>query len=383
MSLLKLKNVTKKYEDVYAVRDINLSVNKGDFVVIVGPSGCGKSTILKSISGVTSIDKGKIFHNNKDITDFPPEKRNVSLVWQHLNLFPHLNVFENIEFGLKSKEKNKQKRKNTIDSLLKLIGLEKYKRKNVTQLSGGEKQRVAIARSLAIKPEVLLLDEPFSSLDAPVAISLKNEIKTIQKQLGITFIMVTHNIAEALMLADTIIIMDKGKIIQMGKPDEIYQSKNTFVNQFIGHQISVEILRGKKGLEVLFEDMLNYPLCQFIAGGAGGGVSTHMPEFWEKYNSKRVAKKILWQDLLAKDIFFPNYARHRSDKKHLKENEFYEFRVMPKEVTHAPHVIFIYGEKVVNVIWTDDPLAFVIDNKYVSENHKEYFKYLWTRSTEQ
>jgi ABC-type Fe3+/spermidine/putrescine transport system ATPase subunit len=383
MQLLELKGIQKKFEDVLAIDNLNLSINKGEFVVIVGPSGCGKSTLLKSIAGVISIDKGKILHKGKDISKFSPEDREFSMVWQHLNLFPHMNVIENIEFGLKTKEKNKEKRDIVINQLLKLIGLEKYKTKNITQLSGGEKQRVAIARSLAVQPEILLLDEPFSSLDAPVAISLKNEIKNLQKQLGITFIMVTHNISEAFMLADKIVIMNEGKIVKQGKPEEIYKSKNTFVNQFISHQISVDILRGKKGMEILFEDMLNYPLCQFIAGGAGGGVSTHMPSFWKKYNKRRVEKKVLWQDLLAKNIFFPNYEKHRSNKSHLKENEYYEFRVMPKEVTHAPHVIFIYGEKVVNVIWEDEPLAFIIDNKYVSENHKEYFKYLWKRSTNQ
>ena len=382
MKKLKLQNVNKTYWIVQAVNNVSFEVEEGEFVVIVGPSGCGKSTLLKCMSGVEEIDSGKIFLDNKNITNTPPELRNIIMVWQHLALFPHLNVFQNIEFGLKIKEKDKLKRKRRVEELLELTDLKIHSRKYIDQLSGGEKQRVALARSLAVNPDILLLDEPFSSLDAAVALVLKNEIKTLKRKLGITFIMVTHNFAEAFMLADKIVIMNKGKIEQMGKPEDIYKSKNQFVNTYIGHHVSVDIFRGKKGMELVFEDMLNYPVCQFIAGGAGGGVSAHMPDFWKEYNKKRVAKKTLWRDLLAKGVFFPNYEKHRRDKKYLKETEYYEYRVMPKEIIHAPYVIFIYGEKVVNVIWAADPLAFMIENKEVSKNYQEYFKYLWRRGSE-
>ncbi|MAG75344.1 MAG: hypothetical protein CL811_01180 [Colwelliaceae bacterium] len=380
MKKLEIKNLTKSYENNLVLSNLSLEIEKGSFTVIVGPSGCGKTTLLKCISGVESQEKGRIFLDNTDITNDPPERRNISMVWQNLALFSHLNVYDNIEFGLGLKEKNSKKKEEIISNLMKLTGLEKYKEKFPSKLSGGEKQRVAIARALAINPEVILLDEPFSSLDAKIAIILKNEIKSLQKKLGITFIMVTHNIAEAFMLADKIIIMNNGKIEQVGKPEEIYKSKNNFVSKFIGHQVSVEVFRGIGGMKLIFEDMLNYPICRFIAGGAGGGVSSHMPKYWKEYNKRRVEKKILWQDLLAKKVFFPNYDKHRDDKKYLKEKEYYDFRVMPKEIKHSPHVIFLYGEKIVNVIWAKEPLAFMTENKHVFENHLEYFKYLWERS---
>tara|TARA_Y100000034_G_scaffold55646_1_gene68158 strand:- start:2220 stop:3365 length:1146 start_codon:yes stop_codon:yes gene_type:complete len=380
MKKLEIKNLSKSYENNLVLSNLSLEIEKGSFTVIVGPSGCGKTTLLKCISGVESQEKGRIFLDNTDITNDPPERRNISMVWQNLALFSHLNVYDNIEFGLGLKEKNSKKKEEIISNLMKLTGLEKYKEKFPSKLSGGEKQRVAIARALAINPEVILLDEPFSSLDAKIAIILKNEIKSLQKKLGITFIMVTHNIAEAFMLADKIIIMNNGKIEQVGKPEEIYKSKNNFVSKFIGHQVSVEVFRGIGGMKLIFEDMLNYPICRFIAGGAGGGVSSHMPKYWKEYNKRRVEKKILWQDLLAKKVFFPNYDKHRDDKKYLKEKEYYDFRVMPKEIKHSPHVIFLYGEKIVNVIWAKEPLAFMTENKHVFENHLEYFKYLWERS---
>jgi len=380
MKKLKIKNLSKSYEENRVLSNLSLEIDHGSFTVIVGPSGCGKTTLLKCISGVENPEKGKIFLDNSEITQNPPEKRNISMVWQNLALFPHLNVYKNIEFGLKLKENNKEDTREKINNLLKLTGLEKYKEKFPSELSGGEKQRVAIARALAVNPEVILLDEPFSSLDARIALTLKNEIKSLQKKLGITFIMVTHNIAEAFMLADKIIIMNNGKIEQAGTPEEIYKSKNDFVSRFIGHQVSVEVFRGIEGMKLIFEDMLNYPVCRFIAGGAGGGVSAHMPKFWGGYNKRRIEKKILWQDLLAKGIFFPDYKEHRKNKKLLMEKEYYEFREMPEEIKHRPHVIFLYGEKVVNVIWAKEPLAFMIENKNVFENHLEYFRYLWARA---
>jgi|GEM_PF-6853480 ABC-type sugar transport system ATPase subunit len=380
MSKLKIKNLSKSYEDNQVLSNLSLEIDKGSFTVIVGPSGCGKTTLLKCVSGVENPEKGKIFLDNSEITQNPPEKRNISMVWQNLALFPHLNVYKNIEFGLKLKENNKEDTREKINNLLKLTGLEKYKEKFPSELSGGEKQRVAIARALAVNPEVVLLDEPFSSLDARIALILKNEIKSLQKKLGITFIMVTHNIAEAFMLADKIIIINNGKIEQSGTPEEIYKSKNDFVSRFIGHQVSVEVFRGIEGMKLIFEDMLNYPICRFIAGGAGGGVSTHMPKFWKEYNKRRIEKKVLWQDLLAKGVFFPDYEKYRKNKKLLIEKEHYDFRGMPEEIKHRPHVIFLYGEKVVNVIWAKEPLAFMIENKNVFENHLEYFKYLWARA---
>ena len=208
MSKLKIKNLSKSYEDNQVLSNLSLEIDKGSFTVIVGPSGCGKTTLLKCVSGVENPEKGKIFLDNSEITQNPPEKRNISMVWQNLALFPHLNVYKNIEFGLKLKENNKEDTREKINNLLKLTGLEKYKEKFPSELSGGEKQRVAIARALAVNPEVVLLDEPFSSLDARIALILKNEIKSLQKKLGITFIMVTHNIAEAFMLADKIIIIN-------------------------------------------------------------------------------------------------------------------------------------------------------------------------------
>ena len=231
---LEIKNLTKKYGDFYAIRDINFSLEKGELLCLLGPSGCGKSTILKSIGGFIEVD-GNIILNGKDITHTPPEKRGVATVFQSLGLFPHMNVLENIKYGLKFNGTPKSKRNEMAEQMLKTLGLEGLGKRMINELSGGQRQRVALGRSMIVGPELLLLDEPLSSLDAKLQKSMRQEIRDFQKKFDITTIFVTHNQEEAFEIADKIILLNEGEIMQVGKAKEIYEHPaNEFVLDFIG-----------------------------------------------------------------------------------------------------------------------------------------------------
>lgn len=235
MNYLEIQNIEKNYGKFKALKDINFQIKKGEFICFLGPSGCGKTTLLRTISGLESINRGKIFLNGEDITKKHPSKRNLAIVFQSYALFPNMTVEENIAFGLKNKKIPNHIIHKKIDESLKMVGLRGSEKKYSTELSGGQQQRVAIARALAFSPDILLLDEPLSALDAKVREKLRNDIKNLQKKLGITTIMVTHDQEEALALADRILVMEAGNLIQMGTPEEIYNHpKNEFVATFIG-----------------------------------------------------------------------------------------------------------------------------------------------------
>lgn len=235
MEYLKVKNIEKSYGKYKALKNINFEIEKGEFVCFLGPSGCGKTTLLRTIAGLETIDSGEIFLENKEITTEHPSKRNLSIVFQSYALFPNMNVEENIAFGLKNKKIPKEKVIEKIDKALEMVGLRGSEKKYPSELSGGQQQRIAIARAIAYSPDILLLDEPLSALDAKVRIKLRNDIKRLQKKLGITTIMVTHDQEEALSMADKIVVMDSAKIVQIGSPEEIYKNpKNEFVANFIG-----------------------------------------------------------------------------------------------------------------------------------------------------
>ena len=238
--VIELKNISKSYGDEKVLDDINLFIRDGEFVTILGPSGCGKTTILRIIAGFVEPDDGKVIFEGKDVSSLPPHKRRVNTIFQRYQLFEHLNVYENIAFGLRNKKVNGKKLKEKevskkVKEMLALVNLSGFERRHVAQLSGGQQQRVAIARALAVDPEILLLDEPLAALDLKLRKDMQVELKSIQQRLGITFIFVTHDQTEALSMSDHIVVMNEGKIQQIGSPIDIYnEPKNAFVADFIG-----------------------------------------------------------------------------------------------------------------------------------------------------
>lgn len=232
---IKIDNLTKRFNDLIAVDDLSFQVDKGKLICILGPSGCGKTTVLRTIGGFLKPDFGKIYIDGEDITNLSPENRPVSTVFQSYALFPHMTVMENVIYGLKFKDYSKKEALIKGEEYLDIVGLKQEKNKKVTALSGGQQQRVALARSLIINPKVLLLDEPLSNLDAKLRIRMRDEIKDIQERFNITMIFVTHDQEEALSMADKILIMNKGKLEQIGTPEEVYNyPKTKFVLDFIG-----------------------------------------------------------------------------------------------------------------------------------------------------
>lgn len=234
-SAITITNVTKQFGDFVALEEINLEVKKGELVCFLGPSGCGKTTLLRIIAGLEECDRGEIVQHGKVITHLPPSKRDYGIVFQSYALFPNLNVAKNIGYGLKKKDIEKKEAKKRVKELLALVGLSGSEEKYPNELSGGQQQRVAFARAIATNPSLLLLDEPLSALDARVREHLRQEIRELQKTLGITTIMVTHDQEEALSIADKIVVMNHGVIEQIGTPLEIYHHPNSlFVADFIG-----------------------------------------------------------------------------------------------------------------------------------------------------
>lgn len=234
--IVRLENVSKCYVgDKYIIKDCSFCVYEGEFLTVLGPSGCGKTTVLRMVSGLESVTVGKIYLDGEDVTLVDASKRPVNTVFQNFALFPHMTVFDNVAYGLKMKKVPKQEIKIRVLEMLELVQLSGYEKRKPSQLSGGEQQRVALARGLINKPKVLLLDEPLSSLDLKLKKQMQIELKRLQKKLGITFIYVTHAQDEALTMSDRIIIFKDGKIEQVGKPQEIYKKPNSlFVADFIG-----------------------------------------------------------------------------------------------------------------------------------------------------
>ncbi|EQH16086.1 ABC transporter ATP-binding protein [Clostridioides difficile] len=217
------------------LKDISIDIEKGEFICLLGPSGCGKSTLLRIIAGLEDKHGGKIIINDKDMTNSPPESRNFGIVFQSYALFPNMNVYKNIAFGLENKNISKSDIDKKVRDILEVVELSGYDKKYPSQLSGGQQQRVALARAIALEPDFLLLDEPLSALDAKVRLKLREQIKSLHRKLGITTIMVTHDQEEALCLADKMVVMNNGEVIQIGTPKEVYKSPKTpFVADFIG-----------------------------------------------------------------------------------------------------------------------------------------------------
>jgi len=232
---LRIRGLTKKFGDFAALKDVSLDVYEGEFFCFLGPSGCGKTTLLRCIAGLDIQTQGQVIQNGVDISTLPPTDRDFGIVFQSYALFPNLTVYKNLSYGLENRRMKRADIRKRVDELLDLVGLEGEGPKYPAQLSGGQQQRVALARALATWPGLLLLDEPLSALDAKVRVHLRYEVRQLQRRLGITTIMVTHDQEEALTMADRIVVMDHGVIVQVGNPVEIYRSPATpFVADFVG-----------------------------------------------------------------------------------------------------------------------------------------------------
>lgn len=248
--MLKLDHIQKSFDGVPVLQDITLQVEDGEIVSILGPSGCGKTTLLNLILGIVEADNGTISYNGEDLTHMAMEKRGFNIVFQDYALFPNLNVYQNITYGLRNKPNISSKEE--VEDLIDLLGLREHLTKRVDQLSGGQKQRVALARTMVMKPRILLLDEPLSALDGVIKESIKDRIKTIAREYHLTTIIVTHDPEEALTLSDRVLIIDKGNISQYAKPEEIvHQPKNDFVRKFILNQLEIK----RNNIYALFGDM--------------------------------------------------------------------------------------------------------------------------------
>ncbi|HHV26275.1 ABC transporter ATP-binding protein [Anaerosalibacter bizertensis] len=239
--IIDLKNVYKKYDDLEVLKNINFYIRKNEFLTLLGPSGCGKTTTLRIIGGFEQPTSGEIIFEGKNIINIPPYERPINTVFQKYALFPHMNVFDNIAFGLKIKKLSKKTIEEKVKNILKMVNLSGFENRSIESLSGGQQQRIAIARALVNEPKVLLLDEPLGALDLKLRKEMQMELKNIQKSLGITFIYVTHDQEEALTMSDTIVVMDSGEIQQIGTPVDIYnEPKNAFVAKFIGESNIIE-----------------------------------------------------------------------------------------------------------------------------------------------
>ena len=263
--LIHLENISKEYDGATVLSDINLYILKNEFLTLLGPSGCGKTTTLRLIGGFEYPTTGRVIYEGKDITDVPPYKRRVNTVFQKYALFPHLNVRDNIAFGLKIKKMSRGEIDRRVDKMLSLVNLAGYGKRSVDSLSGGQQQRIAIARALVNEPDVLLLDEPLGALDLKLRKEMQLELKSMQQQLGITFIYVTHDQEEALTMSDTIVVMNSGRILQIGPPKTIYdEPKNAFVARFIGES---NIIRGT----MVHDELVSFSGVDFPCVDAGFG----------------------------------------------------------------------------------------------------------------
>jgi len=241
MKNIELKEINHYYGKEQVLHNVNISIKEGEFFTLLGPSGCGKTTILRIIGGFIKPSNGSIYVGEKDITNLEPEHRNMGTVFQNYALFPNMTVEENVAYGLKIKKLPKKEIAQKCDKYLELVGMKDYRKKRIDELSGGQQQRVAIARALATEPTMLLLDEPMSNLDIALRVKMREEIREIQQKIGITTLFITHDQQEALAISDKIAVMDKGRVLQVGTPMEVYKNPaNDFVANFVGTSNIIE-----------------------------------------------------------------------------------------------------------------------------------------------
>ncbi|MGI5174299.1 ABC transporter ATP-binding protein [Treponema sp. OMZ 840] len=281
---IKISHALKKYEENVVIPDLSLEIYPGEFFTLLGPSGCGKTTLLRMIAGFNSIEGGDFYFGDRRINDLDPAKRNIGMVFQNYAIFPHLTVYKNVAFGLQNKHLPKEHIKRQTQKFLKLMKIDQYQDRLPQRLSGGQQQRVALARALAIEPEVLLMDEPLSNLDAKLRVEMREVIKEIQHELGITTVYVTHDQEEAMAVSDRIAVMNMGEIQQIGSPKALYQRpKNLFVSTFIGRTniLNAKIIDAAGFLGLEFEDGVRFPMANLadVKDGQDVVVSVRPEEF--------------------------------------------------------------------------------------------------------
>jgi len=299
MVKVKLVNVTKRFGEVIAVNKVSLEVREGELFTFLGPSGCGKTTTLRLIAGFYKPDEGEIYFDDELVNDIPPYKRNTGMVFQNYALWPHMNVFDNIAYGLKLRNMPPPQIIKKVKEVIELIGLKGKESRFPSQLSGGEQQRVALARALVIQPKVLLLDEPLSNLDAKLRLKMRSEIRRLQKRLGITTIYVTHDQEEALSISDRIAVMNKGEVLQIGTPLEIYEKpKDIFIADFIGTTnfipcVVKEVDANNKKMEIGIEDT-TLIINEYLDGVSIGDelICAIRPESIELYEPDKLSKDV-------------------------------------------------------------------------------------------
>ena len=259
MSEIRIEGAKKVYGDVTVIENLSLTVPDGALFTLLGPSGCGKTTLLRMIAGFNSIEGGDFYFGDNRINNMEPSKRNIGMVFQNYAIFPHLTVRDNVAFGLKQKKATKEKVVAETDKYLKLMQIDEYRDRKPDQLSGGQQQRVALARALAVNPDVLLMDEPLSNLDAKLRVDMRQAIREIQREVGITTVYVTHDQEEAMAISDSIAVMNQGRIQQVGRPKELYhRPKNEFVASFIGRTNIIQANLKHEGATALLEFSTGY-----------------------------------------------------------------------------------------------------------------------------
>ena len=347
--LIDLSHITKAYGNNIVLDDMNLYIRENEFLTLLGPSGCGKTTTLRIIGGFENPDKGSVFYNGKDITALPPNKRELNTVFQKYALFTHMNIEENIAFGLKIKGKTDKYIKDKIKYALKLVNLEGYEKRNPDSLSGGQQQRIAIARAIVNEPKLLLLDEPLGALDLKLRQDMQYELIRIKNELGITFIYVTHDQEEALTMSDTIVVMNQGYIQQIGTPEDIYnEPENAFVADFIGDS---NILNGL----MVHDELVSFLGANFDCVDKGFG------------NNKPVDVVIRPADV---NLVTPKHGRICGEVTHLIfKGVHYEMEVMAGGFEWLVHstTMFPVGAKVGITV---DPFNIQIMNKPASEDEE-------------
>ncbi|MEM3421041.1 MAG: ABC transporter ATP-binding protein [Candidatus Hadarchaeum sp.] len=334
--VLEIKNLSKKYDDVAALHDVSFSVNKGELVVILGPSGSGKSTLLMSIAGFVRPDAGSIILNGVKINDVPPYRRNVGVVFQSMALFPNMNVFDNIAYPLKIRKLDKDEIKKRVERMLEIVGLSGLGGRRITQLSGGQQQRVAIARTLVFEPSILLLDEPLGALDRKLREEMQGEIKKIHDRVGATTLLVTHDQEEAMVMGDRILVINGGRIEQIGTPEEIYNNPKTlFVSEFIG---TTNIFKGtavmKEGKAIFKADegfILPVP-----HDARGAGYVSIKAENVKIFRSQQKAGANALEATVTQNFFSGNCIKYELDLS----------GVLVKVIDREPTEIFEQGQKV-------------------------------------
>jgi len=302
---IDFKNTIKRYGDVTVIDNLSFSVKEGEFFTLLGPSGCGKTTLLRMLAGFNSIEGGEILIDGKVINNIPPHKRNIGMVFQNYAIFPHMTVFGNVAYGLKVRKIGKKQIEQRVNEILKVVQIEHLKDRFPKNLSGGQQQRVALARAIVIHPSVLLMDEPLSNLDAKLRVEMRSAIKKIQKNVGITTIYVTHDQEEALAISDRIAVMNFGKILQVGTPEDIYlRPANLFVANFIvrSNILDAKLIVENNICNILFKDGYIVQMDNVVRKSQAVKVAVRPEELVLSANGKGLRGKVLLSTFLGQNV---------------------------------------------------------------------------------